>query len=177
MSAVRLEPLALHHASAILAGQDDLLAREAFGALWTPEALAVFLARAERWRPDGPIQEFAALAFDGDGDGGAVSRGIMVGGGGIHRLGPGLERHQAGVSYWLLPAYRGRGLGHALAADLVQRALALHGVSEAVLLIDPANLASQAVARHLGALPAGLTEPHPAGGGRRAQRWVLEAGD
>lgn len=174
MSAVRLEPLGSHHAYAILAGQDDLLAREAFGALWAPEALAVFLARAERWRPGGPIQEFAAIGPDGDG--GAVSRGVMVGGGGIHRLGPGLERHQADISYWLLPAHRGRGLGHALAADLVQRAHALDGVREVILRIDPANLASQAVARRLGARPTGLTEPHPAGGGHRAQRWVLEAG-
>ena len=47
-------------------------------------------------------------------------------------------------------------------------------LQEAVLLIAPYNTASQTVARTLGARPTGELVPHPAGGTRRAQRWVLD---
>ena len=159
----RLVPLGPAHLEPILAGQDEALAREVFGRPWTRAALAAFLTRAERWSPDGPICEWAALD----------DRGQLIGGGGVHRVGAGVERGQADVSYWVLGAHRGRGCGRAVAAALVENACADARTCEVVLRIAPDNAASAAVARGLGARPTGIIERHPADGARRVERWIL----
>lgn len=162
---IRLERLGPPHAEAILAGQDEALAREIIGRPWDGARLEEFLGRCAGWREDGPVQEFAALE---------EPAGRMVGGGGLHRLAPGLARDQAALTYWLLADARGCGLGVPLAEALVERARAMAGVQEAVLLIAPENSASQTVATTLGARPTGSLVPHPADGARRAERWVLD---
>jgi RimJ/RimL family protein N-acetyltransferase len=161
---IRLERLGPAHLAPILAGQDAALAREILGRPWDREGLAEFLDRCARWREDGPVQELAALEG---------TTGRLLGGGGLHRLAPGLARDQVALTYWLLGSARGRGLGAPLAAAVLARARALPAVREAVLLIAPENAASQTVARTLGARPTGELVRHPADGARRAERWVL----
>ncbi|WP_010533697.1 GNAT family N-acetyltransferase [Brachybacterium squillarum] len=159
-----LLPLGPEHDAAILAGQDPALAREISGAPWTPATLSAFLGRCAGWSTDGPLRELAALD---------TRTGVLLGGGGIARLGPGIDRGEATLSYWLLAAHRGRGLGHVVAAALVALAAQDPRIDRLVLRIAPDNPASQAVARQLGAAATGREEPHPAGGGRRARRWEL----
>lgn len=162
---IRLERLGPAHLERILDGQDAALAGEIIGRPWERERLEEFLGRCARWREDGPVQELAALE---------EPAGRVIGGGGLHRLAPGLARGQAALTYWLLADARGRGLGVPLATALVERARAMAGVQEAVLLIAPENCASQAVATTLGARPTGSLVPHPTDGARRAERWLLD---
>lgn len=158
-----LERLGPRHADAILAGQDAALAAEIVGERWSRENLESFLARAARWRADGPIREYAA-GLDG----------VLIGGGGLNLLDPGLERGEAALTYWLLAAHRGRDHGHALAAALVDRARAEPRISRLILRIAPANSASRALARSLGAERTGEVERHPTDAARTVDRWVLE---
>lgn len=167
---IRLERLGPPHVEEILAGQDEVLAAEIIGRPWERGQLEEFLARCAHWREDGPVQELAAFERD---------TGRMVGGGGLNRLAPDLAPGQVALTYWLFPGARGRGLGAPLATVLVERARGLPSargttLREAVLLIAPDNTASQSVARTLGARPTGELVPHPTGGSRRAERWVLE---
>lgn len=162
VSGLRLEPLGPQHGLALLAGQDEQLAREIIGGRWEPDALADFLDRAARWRADGPVREYAALV-DGE----------LVGGGGLHLLAPGLARGEAALNYWVLQGCRGRGLGHAIAALLVAQARADAGIARLVLRIAPGNAGSLAVARGLGAQSTGAVERHPADGRRAVERWEL----
>lgn len=60
-----------------------------------------------------------------------------------------------------------------VAAALVALAARDPRIDRLVLRIAPDNSASLAVARRLGAAPTGREEPHPAGGGRRTDRWEL----
>lgn len=160
---IHLEGLGPRHADAILAGQDASLAAEIVGERWSRESLDSFLARAARWRADGPIREFAA---DLD--------GVLIGGGGLNLLDPGLERGEAALTYWILAAHRGHGYGHSVAAALVLRARAEPRISRLVLRISPTNTASLALARRLGAERKGEAGRHPAGATRTVDRWVLE---
>lgn len=174
---IRLEPLAPQHAPSLLAGQDDLLAQEIIGRRWEPEPLQAFLERTARWRPDGPLREFAAVRDEAAGDRGDCSHSPpdeLVGGGGLALLGAGLARGQGALTYWVLAAHRSQGHGHAIAAALVAQARAVPRVRELVLRIAPQNLASQAVARALGARPTGRTERHPARPSRPVGRWILD---
>lgn len=164
--AIRLVPLGRAHVPAVLAGQDEALVREVFGRRWDEASLEAFCARAARWRPDGPIRELVALD----------PRGVVVGGGGVHLLGAGLERGQADLTYWVLAPHRGRGLGQAIAAQLLALVRSEARVTEVVVRIDPANPASAAVARRLGAVPTGRLERHPADADRRVERWSLALG-
>ncbi|GAA4525441.1 GNAT family N-acetyltransferase [Brachybacterium paraconglomeratum] len=160
---IHLERLGPRHADAILAGQDPALAAEIVGQRWSRESLDSFLARAARWRADGPIREYAA-ELDG----------VLIGGGGLNLLDTGLERGEAALTYWLLATHRGRGHGHVLAAALVSRARAEPRISRLVLRIAPTNSASSALARSLGAERTGEVERHPADAARTVDRWVLE---
>lgn len=157
-----LVPFGPEHVDAILAGQDAPLAREVAGRAWDRPALAAFAERAARWSPDGPLRELVA-----------IEDGAVVGGGGIHRLGAGLERGQADLSYWVLARHRGRGLGARIAARLTGLAATDPRVGELVLRIAPGNTASAAVARRLGAVPTGRRERHPADARRTVERWTL----
>ncbi|PWH07549.1 N-acetyltransferase [Brachybacterium endophyticum] len=165
---MHLVPLESRHAEAILAGQDDALAREVFGRRWERGALIAFLHRVENWTADGPLREFAAEDAAGGG-----STGGLVGGGGLHLVGHGLERGQAELTYWVLPPHRGRGLGTEIARSLVAHAAREPRIAEAVLRIAPENHASQAVARALGARCTEPPERHPADVARTVERWVL----
>ena len=168
---IRLERLGPEHAEEILSGQDEQLAEEIVGQRWTRESLDAFLARAARWRSDGPVREFAAV--DGGEAAGPTGSGTLLGGGGLHLVDPGLERGQAAMTYWLLGRHRGRGHGHALAATLVEHARADARIRELVLRIAPTNHPSRALARGLGARPTGEVERHPADAERTVDRWVL----
>lgn len=164
MSSLRLVRLGPEHADALLAGQDAQLAREIVGREWDRARLGEFLERAARWREDGPLREFAALD---------AATGALRGGGGLNTLAPGLEPGQAMLTYWLLAAHRGRGLGGELGAALVERARGWGEPRELVLLIAPENRASRAVARSLGAARVGDGTRHPADARREVERWVL----
>lgn len=164
---VRLEHLGSAHTGAIIAGQDQVLAQEVFGCLWEPDELAEFLARAQRWQPDGPVREFAArpiAAQHADG---------VVGGGGLHLLGPGLERGQADMSYWVLAPHRGQGWGAAIVRALRETAAMDPRVVTLVLRIASENAASRRVAYGAGARPTGRSERHPGDLARRVERWEL----
>ncbi|UQN29432.1 GNAT family N-acetyltransferase [Brachybacterium kimchii] len=191
---VRLERLGRSHAGAILAGQDRALAQEVFGCRWEPGELAEFLERAERWSADGPLREFAArqvadgsadsdtdTAKDagtdaGTGAGAPSARGEIVGGGGLHLLGPGLERGQADMSYWVLAPHRRHGWGAAIVRALREAAESDARICTLVLRIAPENAASQHVARGAGARPTGRSERHPGDPGRSVERWELDLG-
>lgn len=164
MSSLRLVRLGPEHADALLAGQDAQLAREIVGRRWDRARLEEFLERAARWREDGPLREFAALD---------AATGALHGGGGLNALAPGLEPGQAMLTYWLLAAHRGRGLGDELAEALVGQTRGWVELRELVLLIAPENLASRAVARRLGAVPAAEGRRHPADARRVVERWLL----
>ena len=164
---MRIERLGPQHAQQLLAGQDEALAAEIIGRSWTPETLDAFLARTALWRADGPFREFAAVAA-----GAPVP--TLLGGGGLALLGPGLERGEAALTYWLLRAHRSRGHGRRLAAALVDIARADARIDHLVLRIAPDNEASKAVAAALGARGTGIEERHPADVHRRVQRWVLD---
>lgn len=160
---VLLSPLGPEHAAELLASQDEALAREVLGGTWEPAALAALCERAARWAPDGPIRELVARD----------ETGALVGGGGIHRLGAGLERGECDVSYWVLAAHRGLGLGHAIAGALLDMARTDPRNEAAVLRIAPENVASRAVAGRLGAAPTGGLERHPGDPLRAVERWEL----
>ncbi|ASK67180.1 GNAT family N-acetyltransferase [Brachybacterium avium] len=165
---MRLERLGPEHAAAILEGQDAELAGEIVGERWNRGSLDSFLARAARWRADGPIREFAAR-YETE-----AETGALIGGGGLNLLDPGLTRAEAALTYWVLAAHRGRGHGRELAAALVGRAQADPRISRLVLRIAPMNGASRTLARSIGAVPTGEVERHPADAARVVDRWVLE---
>lgn len=147
------------------AGQDDALAREVFGRPWEREALLEFLDRTARWEPDGPVVELAA----------EDEAGVLLGGGGIRRIGAGLGRGEAELSYWVLPAQRGHGIGTAIARALAARALGDARVHAAVLRIAPDNAGSARIAEAIGATRTGDVVEHPADRTRVADRWVVGA--
>ena len=177
---IRLRALDPRDADALLAGQDDALAREISGGPWDRAALEAFLSRCSRWSGDGPIREFAAVdgtASGGDKDGAedGDGGGRLLGGGGLNRLAPGVERGHAAMTYWVLPAHRGRGLGQKIASALVDCARGDQRISQLVLFIAPHNAPSQAVARRdRGGSPSGPPERHPADPERVVDRWVLD---
>lgn len=162
----RLDPLGPQHAAAILDGQDDLLAQEIAGRRWDAASIAQFVERASRWQENGPIQEFAALEETGS--------PILLGGGGLHRLAPGIERGQAAMTYWVLEHHRRRGWGHMIAQEIARHAGRDDRLDQLVLFIAPHNVPSQAVARAVGARQAGALERHPADAARCVGRWILD---
>lgn len=164
---IRLERLGPQHGAAILAGQDRALAEEIIGTAWDAARLADFLARAAAWRADGPIREFAARFC------GAGVAEQVIGGGGLNRLAPGLERGDCALTYWVLAPHRGQGFGQAIAAALVSRARSDPQVRRLVVRISPDNTPSRGVAVALGAEPAGVCERHPVDAARVVERWEL----
>ncbi|MGO2584466.1 MAG: GNAT family N-acetyltransferase, partial [Brachybacterium tyrofermentans] len=178
-SMIRLRALDPQDADALLLGQDDALAREISGGRWDRAALVAFLDRCSRWSSDGPIREYAAvdgMASGGDEhqDGDGVGGGRLLGGGGLNRLAPGVQRGHAAMTYWVLPAHRGKGLGQEIASALVDCARGDQRISQLVLFIAPHNDPSRAVARNIGAAPTGTPERHPADPARVVDRWVLD---
>ncbi|WP_152351472.1 GNAT family N-acetyltransferase [Brachybacterium subflavum] len=180
---VRLERLGTLHADDILAGQDRALAQEVFGCRWEREGLAEFLERAQRWRPEGPVREFAARPIPADPSAEPTSEprtgptagptGGVVGGGGLHLLGPGLDRGQADMSYWVLAPHRGHGWGAGIVRALREVAAGDPRIRTLILRIAPQNEASRRVARGAGARPTSRYERHPGDARRRVERWEL----
>lgn len=166
---IDLERLGPEHADAILAGQDTALAAEIVGERWSRAHLDSFLARAAGWRADGPIREFA-----GRGGGAHGGAGVLLGGGGLNLLDPGLERGEAALTYWILAPHRRRGHGRDLVSALVAHARDEARISRLVLRIAPTNDASCALARSLGARRTGERERHPADAARAVDRWILD---
>lgn len=163
---IHLEHLCTAHAGAILEGQDEALAREIIGDVWTAQTLGTFLRRCEEWTENGPVREYAVLSPGEDGP-------TVIGGGGIARLGAGLRRGEAAVTYWVLAEHRGRGYGRAIAQELLAAARQDPRITTMVLRIAPSNVASGRVARSLGARPTGATERHPGDSERTVERWEL----
>lgn len=72
---------------------------------------------------------------------------------------------RAELGYWLVPGARGQGLASAAARTLTSWGFEAMGLKEIELAILPENVASQRVAKRLGATPEGLrAESHEAGG-------------
>ena len=72
------------------------------------------------------------------------------------------------IGYWLHPAHTGRGLATKAAAELVELAFGLDGVSRVQIWHDAANVASSGVPRRLGFTEIGRRTPprEPAIGNR-----------
>lgn len=86
---------------------------------------------------------------------------------------------QAELSYWLLPAARGRRIAIAASRALCDWAFSSLGLQRIVLDIETDNEPSKAVARTLGALPdSGLTrtEVDRQGTQRQLVRWAVTPG-
>lgn len=113
------------------------------------DAWRVFAAQAGHWA----LQGFGWFFLD-DGDG---VRGMV----GVHRP-PHYEAMELG---WTLFDGAATGRGYATEAATAARdwAVATLGPDRLVSFIDPANAASQAVARRLGATDTGRTAAHDAG--------------
>src|SRR5699024_8295204 len=164
---IDLQPLRPRHGETILAGQDELLAREIIGRRWDRPGPEAVLERVQNWRTAGPLREYAALSGTSHG------QGALIGGVGLAVRGAGIRRGPAALTYRGLEAVRGRGHGHGIAAALLQHARAEPRSGGLVLGIDPGNHASQAVARALGARSTGRSEPHPCARRRTVGRWSL----
>lgn len=147
------------------------------------------LPELQRWMPwaatePSPLQSFVARigkfrrAFD---EGREWTYGVfdpeetqVLGGAGLHsRSEPGrLE-----IGYWIRSTATGQGLATEVAAALVERAFALHGVEAVEIRCDPRNDASAAVPRRLGfrhVVTLTGNDTGPDGSPRDTMVWVLE---
>ncbi|NMO89738.1 GNAT family N-acetyltransferase [Actinomycetospora sp. TBRC 11914] len=137
-----LSALALEDAPALVAGEDDELARRLVGGHSTVATSERYIeACAADWRRRGPTLSWAIRDAAGGALAGTVEVGLRV---------PELEPGAANVSYGVFPSWRGRGFA-ARAVELVCGFLAAEtGVSYAVLRIERDNPASLRVAERSG---------------------------
>jgi RimJ/RimL family protein N-acetyltransferase len=139
--AVTLSPLRLDDVDAHLAGEDELLVRWLNEAPGTREGVeAYFLHCREQWDVEGPLRAFGIRAGAEETLAGTID---------LRFEGEGLAPGQVNVAYGLYPSWRGRGLA-TRAVDLVCRYAAGQGVTEAVIRVEPENLASARVAQRAG---------------------------
>ena len=82
--------------------------------------------------------------------------GAIVGVAGVDRA---AQDEVVEIGYWLHPAYTGRGLATAAAAELIEFAFALDGVRRVQIWHDEANIASSGVPRRLGFDEVGRRTP------------------
>ncbi len=68
------------------------------------------------------------------------------------------DRREAEIGYWLVPEARGRGLATAAASLLIDWGLREGGLERIEFAVLPENVASQRVAKRLGATSEGLRE-------------------
>lgn len=102
-------------------------------------------------RLDGAEDSVVLGAFDGG--------GALLGMGGLHREGRPKTRHRAGIwGMYVVPEARGRGLGHALLAALVEHARTLDGVERLELGVEAANTSARALYHAFGFATYGV---HP----------------
>jgi RimJ/RimL family protein N-acetyltransferase len=82
--------------------------------------------------------------------------GAMIGVAGADRTG---HEDLVEIGYWLHPAHTGRGHATAAAAELVEFAFGLDGVTRVQIWHDAANIASSGVPRRLGFTEIGRRTP------------------
>jgi RimJ/RimL family protein N-acetyltransferase len=149
---LRLRPPTLADAGEWLAGEDDEIARWfEFPRRSTRDDVERAIERwSESWRLGGPVRCWAICD---------VATAAITGGVELSQLG---ER-EVNLSYFVFAPWRGRGIAtRAAAMALAYAATEMHA-SRAVIKVVEGNLASLAVARHLGAQLVG-TAPSDAGG-------------
>ncbi|WP_225987499.1 GNAT family N-acetyltransferase [Streptomyces spectabilis] len=138
---VTLSPLTLDDVDAHLAGEDGLLVRWLNGEPSTRASTEEYVRHCqEQWADKGTLRAFGVRAGDGLTLAGTIDVRLTV---------PGLAPGAANIAYGLYPAWRGQGLA-TRAVDLVCRYTATEGARVGVIRVDPANAASEAVARRAG---------------------------
>jgi RimJ/RimL family protein N-acetyltransferase len=149
---IRLRPPALADAREWLAGEDDEIARWfEFPRRSTIEDVERAIeAWSESWRTGGPVRCWAVC----DATTSAIAGGVE-----LHRL----DEHEVNLSYFVFAPWRRRGIATRACELALDYASTAMDASRAVIKIVDGNDASLAVARHLGAQPAGTT-PSDAGG-------------
>ena len=138
---VTLSPLRLADVDAHLAGEDELLVRWLNAGPGTRVGTeAYFLRCIEQWTTGGPLRAFAIRTG---------TPTILVGTIDVRFDQPDSAPGQVNIAYGLYPAWRGRGLA-TRAVHLACRYAGAEGATQAVIKVDPDNLASAAVARRSG---------------------------
>lgn len=139
-----LAPLRLADAAAHLAGEDDELVRWLNGGPGTLAGVESYIRRTlEQWAAGGP-----KLAF------GIRAGHVLVGTVDVDLALPSLLPREANLAYGLYPAWRGRGFA-TRAVRMTCRYLHDRGdVGIAVIVTDPRNRPSAAVAERAGFTPA-----------------------
>jgi [ribosomal protein S5]-alanine N-acetyltransferase len=128
-------------------GEWDVCAFTSVPRAYSKAGALAWIERQRRKRSAGTV---LALAIQ-DGD---EERAL----GNVNLAGLGDDGRAAEIGYWLVPEARGRGLATAAASLLIDWGLREHGLERIELAILPDNLASQRVARRLGATPEGIRE-------------------
>ncbi|QKW11203.1 GNAT family N-acetyltransferase [Streptomyces sp. NA04227] len=145
---VALSPLRMDDLDAHLAGEDELLVRWLSGGPSTREkAEAYFRLCLEQWESEGSLRAFGVRAG---------TEGVLAGTIDLRFGVEGLAPGQVNVAYGLYPSWRGRGLA-TRAVLLASRYAGTAGGKQAVIRVEPENLASAAVARRAGFTPGGRT--------------------
>lgn len=157
-----LTPLGPDDLEPHLAGEDAELVRRLNGGPGTREGVAAYLRHCrEQWEAAGALRAFGVRA----GDAGTLAGTVDL------RFGAeGLDPGQVNVAYGLYPSWRGSGLA-TRAVLLACRYAAGEGATQAVILAEPDNAASLAVARRAGFTAAGSTTTRD---GTAFERYVLD---
>lgn len=138
---VTLSPLRLDDVEAHLAGEDDLLVRWLTGGPATRQGVEAYIRQCrEQWVTAGPLRSFGIRVRSG---------ATLVGTVDLRFEGEGLDSGQVNVAYGLYPVWRGHGLA-TRAVNLVCRYAAEQGATEAVVKVEPQNVASATVALRAG---------------------------
>jgi RimJ/RimL family protein N-acetyltransferase len=147
---IALDAHTLADVAAHVEGEDDEQARR-FG--WYPKrsttetATAAIEAWRAQWAAGGPRRAFAIRTLPDQ---------ALAGGCELRIEGDG----RAALSYWIFPAFRGRGLASRAVRLVTAWAFAQLEVARVELLIEPDNHASLAVARAAGFTREGLLRGH-----------------
>jgi RimJ/RimL family protein N-acetyltransferase len=139
-----LSPLRLDDAAAHLAGEDAELVRWLNGGQGTLPGVQAYIQRTiELWAAGGPKLAFGIRVED-----------VLAGTIDVDFALPSLRPRDANLAYGLYPAWRGRGVA-TRAVQLACGFLRDRGdIDWAVIMIDPRNQASAAVAERAGFTPA-----------------------
>ncbi|MGW8362685.1 GNAT family N-acetyltransferase [Streptomyces wedmorensis] len=138
---VTLSPLHSDDVEAHLAGEDHLLVRWLNGGPGTRAGVDAYVRHCrEQWEVAGPLRAFGIRVGESETLAGTIDLRFAA-----EDLAPG----QVNVAYGLYPSWRGSGLA-TRAVLLACRHAAGEGGREAVIQVDPENLASAAVARRAG---------------------------
>lgn len=139
---ITLRPLDLADVRAHLAGEDEELIRWLNGGPGSPDRVEAYVLRGlASWEAGGPTFTFGIRAGD---------EGLLVGTIDVRLDHEELVPGQAQLAYGLYPSARGRGFATRAVTLACAFALALPGIAEAVIRVDPRNPASAAVAVRAG---------------------------